>query len=843
MFKSYILPLYIAIFSGIICSSAVSQSLNKSEEKKTIENAEFYFGEEYYGKALTLFQKLEKHNPNEIYYKLMSGICMLYNSDMRVEALAKLKEVKKLNPDFNEINYYLGRALMVNRELDEAVTYFNKYKRGDLAKEDIDNANRMIDYCENAKKLMADSLKEITFTTIGTPINTKWNEYVPLISPDESILIFTYRGQRSKGGLMDKTGKSDPEGEYYEDVFISKKNGNNWSEPENIGDNINNVGHDAAIAISIDGQKLLIYKSTKKDKGDIYISNLEGDTWSKPLPLDGDINTTFWEGSASISIDEKTIYFASDRPGGFGKRDLYTATKLSSNKWGNVKSMGPSINTPFNEDAPFIHPDNQTLYFSSEGHNSMGGYDIFYVINDNNIWGKPVNVGYPVNTIDDDRYYVLSADGKTGYYSSARRGGIGGHDIYTVTPGHFGKKPILALVLGTVTANNKVVDADITVTNETKNEEMGTFKSNSATGKYMLALTPGNKYKIAIEVEGYETKVEYLNIESLDTYVQVEHDLAVFSKDFKGDLAVQSDTTLQQRVDTQISRYKELADEKNKENVINNAINLNEVITGKADTSALTDKEKYVKDQLSELENKNIIDKSKNKDQFSEASEKEIGGVSFKVEIAAVTNPDDFKYAHLEKYGKINSKTYPDGITRFSFGPFKTLAEAESFRLLLIEKEKEASDAFVTVFVLGERKTLPEYNKNPCAERQEFVDFSELVGKDLNNIKWYNLLLQKGGALCAEGLVFEVQIAAYRFPKNYKYEHLTKFGEPVIRDYPDAITRFTQGKFTTLNEAEELRQKIIAAGQKDAWVTPFYNGQRMLMEDLIKVNFYGRRIN
>ncbi|CAG0966868.1 MAG: hypothetical protein HND27_04285 [Bacteroidetes bacterium] len=843
MFRFLFLHSLLSLFLFFHISVSFSQSLSKSEEKKTIENAEYYFGEEYYGKALELFQKLEKHNPTDVYYKLMVGICMLYNSDLRVEALEKMKEVKKLNPDYNEINYYLGRAYMVNRELEKAISYFNKYKREDIGKEDLDNANRMIDYCNNAKKLMADSLKEITFTPIGTPINTKWSEYVPLISPDESILIFTYRGERSKGGLMDKSGKPDVAGDYYEDVFISTKKNGTWNEPENIGDNINTIGHDAAIALSIDGQKLLIYKSTKKDKGDIYMSNLEGDTWSKPKPLDGDINTTFWEGSASISMDEKTIYFASDRPGGFGKRDLYTATKLPNNKWGNVKNMGPTINTPFNEDAPFIHPDNQTLYFSSEGHNSMGGYDIFYVINEKSSWGKPTNVGYPVNTIDDDRYYVLSADGKTGYYSSARKGGIGGHDIYTVTPGHFGKKPILALVLGTVTANNKVVDADITVTNETKNEEMGQFKSNSATGKYMLALTPGNKYKIAIEVEGYETKVEYLNIESLDTYVQVEHDLSVFSKDFKDKLEVKQDTTLQQRVDQQISKYRELADEKNKDNIINNAINLNEVITGKSGADSLTDKEKYIKDQLTDLENKNIIDKSKTQDAFAQASDKEIGGVSFKVEIGAVTNPNDFKLAHLEKYGKISSKTYPDGITRYSFGPFKTLAEAESFRLMLIEKEKEASDAFVTVFVLGERKTLPEYQQNPCAERQEFVDFSELIGKDLNDIKWYNLLLQKGGGLCAEGLVFEVQIAAYRFPKNYKYDHLISFGAPVIREYPDGITRFTQGKFVTLNEAEELRQKIITAGQKDAWVTPFYNGNRMLMEELIKVNFYGRRIN
>lgn len=818
-----------------------AQNLSKKEEKQTLEDAEYYFGEEYYTKALELFQKLEKNNSTDVYFKLMSGVCMLYHSDMREEALQKMLEVKKLNAEHNEINYYLARAYMVNKNLDEAISYFKKYKKGDIDKESIDNANRMIDYCENAKKLIADSLKEITFTPLGLPVNTKWNEYVPLISPDESVLIFTYRGERSKGGKMDKHGKSDPGGEYYEDVFISRKTGDTWSVPENIGDNINTTGHDAAIAISIDGQKMLIYKSTKKDKGDIYMSHLQGDTWSKPRALEGDINTQFWEGSASISMDEKTIYFASDRPGGFGMRDLYTATRTADGKWTNVKNMGPNINTPQNEDAPFIHPDNQTLYFSSEGHNSMGGYDIFYVIRENSVWGKPQNVGYPVNTIDDDRYYVLTADGKTGYYSSARRGGAGGHDIYTVTPGHFGKKPILALVLGTVTANNQVVDADITVTNETTNEEVGKFKSNSATGKYMLALTPGNKYKIAIEVEGYDSHVEYLDIESLDTYVQVEHNMAVFSKDFADKISVQQDATLQQRVNTQIEKYRQLASTENKENELKNTINLNEVITGKADTGSLADKEKYIKDQLTELEKNKTIEKEKEK--LSVAADKEIGGVSFKVEVGAVTNPDDFKLAHLEKYGKISSKTYPDGITRYTFGPFKTLAEAESFRLMLIEKEKEASESFITVFVLGERKTLPEYEKNPCPVQPVFVDFSELVGKDLNDIKWYRMLLEKGGALCAEGLVFEVQIAAYRFPQNYKYNHLMAFGQPVIRDYPDGITRFTQGKFVTLNEAEALRQKIIAAGQKDAWVTPFYNGNRMLMEELIKVNFYGRMIN
>ena len=157
----------------------------------------------------------------------------------------------------------------------------------------------------------------------------------------------------------------------------------------------------------------------------------------------------------------------------------------------------------------------------------MGGFDIFYTYLSENGWDEPENVGYPVNTIDDDRFYVLSADAKTGYYSTAGRTENGLHDIFTVSPGHFGKRPILALVVGVTKADGEPVEADITVSNENTGEIAGKYKSNSVSGKYMLALTPGNKYKIAIEVEGYETKIDYIDIESLATYVQVEHDLSL----------------------------------------------------------------------------------------------------------------------------------------------------------------------------------------------------------------------------------------------------------------------------------------------------------------------------
>ena len=184
----------------------------------------------------------------------------------------------------------------------------------------------------------------------------------------------------------------------------------------------------------------------------------------------------------------------------------------------------------------------------------MGDYDIFYTYLADEGWDKPKNVKPPVNTIDDDRYYVLSADAKTGYYSTSGRSELGTHDIFSVSPGHFGERPVLALVVGVIQAGKDVKSADISVTNSENGEKEGDYKSNAATGKYMLALTPGNKYKIAIEVEGYETKIDYIDIESLESYVEVEHDFNVLQDEIVG--ISDELNPLQSKIDNQILQYK-----------------------------------------------------------------------------------------------------------------------------------------------------------------------------------------------------------------------------------------------------------------------------------------------
>ncbi|PCI97902.1 MAG: hypothetical protein COB15_06905 [Flavobacteriales bacterium] len=962
--KKSVLVLLLTI---VIVNSAFSQEkLSGKKEKQLLEKAEYYYDDEdskNIPKALKLFEKLANNKPTDPYYRLMTGICYSYFKYRKQEALETLLKVKEVNTNFNEVNFYLGRAYAVNNRFEEAISSYQDYMAGeDVSEERKAEARQNIIYCQNAKVYLQDSL-QVEIKNIGFPINTEHSEYVPVITPDESMMIFTYRGERSKGGLLGPTGKPDPDGYYYEDIMVSYKLGDEWLEPESIADNINTVGHDASIALSVDGHMLFVYKQTKADNGDIYFSNLIGEEWSKPEKLKGEINTSEWEGSATLASDGQTIYFSSEREGGFGGRDLYSSVLQPDNSWGEIKNLGPVINTRFDDDAPFIHPDRKTMYFSSKGHNSMGGYDIFYTYLSEDGWDEPENVKYPVNTIDDDRYYVLSADAKTGYYSTSGRSELGTHDIYTVSPGHFGKRPILALIVGVTQADGSPQEADITVTNDKTGELEGRFKSNSSSGKYMLALTPGNKYKIAIEVEGYETKIDYIDIESLATYVEVEHDFNLYSKDNLVGISDDLDP-LQGKIDNQIEKYKKENTKKGYEEMIHSKIinergeekiagvqyfldadcidsnNTDADILAKINTISYPDgttksiigpyetllaseiakeklvaksdnckhlevkvndngveksfqqfyaaeytksdfSDKNIHDELTHPDTTQVVDSSDKAidltdikdldfadDKFADAANKTITGLTFKVEVGAVKDPSDFKLQYLDKYGKITAKTYPDGMTRYTFGPFKTLKEAEAFKQMLKEKEADQKDAFITVFVFGQDKkvadiedkqreelgiplkepvieevvVVEEVLKGPCGTIG-VIDFSWFVGKDLNDKTVYNKLIAKGGNSCAEGLEFKIQIAAYRFPKNYKWVHLKQYGEPLVLDYPDGITRFTQGTYVTLADAEVLRQKIIKSGQKDAWITPFYNGKRMLLEELIKANFYGKSVN
>ncbi|MGB0888261.1 MAG: OmpA family protein [Vicingaceae bacterium] len=539
-----IFMLIIITFNNSIAQD--NNKLTKKEAKVMEEQADLNYEDKNYLDALNQFTQLYNYKPDDLYYKLMMGICMTYDPVQKQNSIDIIEQVKLVNPEYNLVNFYLGRAYAVNYQFDKGTEYFNTFLSG-ASNEDEDQkilAVQMIENCRNAKEILADTIAENIVENIGD-INSEFSEYVPVISADETVMIYTYRGEKSVGAdeVEDAVGSD----KYNEDVFITYKKDGVWTEPKSIGENINTKEHDAAIALSVDGQTLFIYKTD--GGGDIYVSYLSGEDWSRPRPLKGDVNKKdSWEGSCSLAADGKTLYFASDRDGGLGGRDIYKAELIEEDTWGNIQNLGKNINTVYNDDAPFIHPDDRTLYFSSQGHTSVGGYDVFSSAKDENgVFGEPVNLGYPINTIDDNRYFVLAANGKTGYYSADGRTSKGGQDIFKITTGKIGK-PVMALLKGVVYFDDVPTAAKLIMYKNNENELEGSFNSNSDSGKYTMALSVG-KHKVKVELETGEVMVDSVSLDKIEGYVVLEKDFKFYSD--KDAIAV-NDPTLEEILNAEL---------------------------------------------------------------------------------------------------------------------------------------------------------------------------------------------------------------------------------------------------------------------------------------------------
>lgn len=662
----FILFILLFVFVSVLPAQKDTSGFTGKSDEEILDEAEFFFGDANYIRAIPLFEILSDRHPKEMFYKFKLGISYIYKSDEKEQSIKYLSEVYQSAPGTKDLLYYLGVAHHLNYKFDEALNYFNDYLATNPPVNKKVLVNKYIENCRNGK-IMTQTKFKTEIKNLGPVINSAYSEYVPIISSDESILIFTYKGPRSKGGLMDEKLNPATDGNYYEDIFFSQKVGSEWLIPESIGDNINSKGHDASVTLSADGQKLFIFRSSAKDHGDIYMSVLDGHVWSAPEKLGPTINTKYWEGSASMSSDEQTLYFASEKPGGIGQRDIWMAKKLENGEWAEAVNLGPNINTTLNEDAPFIHSDGVTLFFSSEGHNSMGGYDIMYSSHESGEWSKPTNLDYPVNTTGDDVFYVLSADGETGYFSSERKGGLGEQDIYIVNPGIQGEKPILALIVGITSANEQPVDATIDVFIAGADKKTGTHLANSSTGKYLLSLSPGNEYKIVVKYPGMDSLIEYVNLKSMIRFIKIKKDFKLYSPEYKVQNNIKTDSanSLQANLPIQVEE--------------------------------LQKKDKVLAEKIYQTVLKNHGDVVKD-------------SVEYIIELGKYEDSTAFKSGGIAEMGKINSATNEEGITTFSMGPFKTLLEAEIFKYKLLSQDSSFSPtSAVTINDHGKRTLIPAY--------------------------------------------------------------------------------------------------------------------------------------
>ncbi len=500
----------------LTCSPIFAQS-------NILKNLQFraddFFNAELYTHALHTYKELDSLNPNDasINYKL--GICYLQISSKK-KALDVLLKAQQLGFQSDGLAFNLGKAYHFNNQFLEAIAQFEKAKMLILdslttGKWRHEQIKRLIQNCKNAIALQQHS-QQVKITNLGASINSKYPDYAPLLVANETELIFTSSRVGSIGNKKDsKTGY------FFEDVWASSKNEKKeWMPAKNMGKPINTEGHDATATISLDGQTLIIYRNEN-----LYVSYLKGKVWSEPQLLPKTINTDAWESSASISADGKTLYFSSNKKGGFGGKDIYQSHKNAKGHWETAINLGSAVNTVSDEESPFIHPNQTTLYFSSDREESIGGFDIFFTTTDSlHNWTKPVNIGLPINSPEDELDFVWSADGKRAYFSSIREGGLGAEDIYMLERDALEAR--LILLTGKILDKHSMqsISALVTITDLQNPANTTTVAANEASGIYTIIVPPRKNYAVNITATNYLPYSAHLYVSDTTKYLEQQQD-------------------------------------------------------------------------------------------------------------------------------------------------------------------------------------------------------------------------------------------------------------------------------------------------------------------------------
>lgn len=443
--------MYLKHFFFILFFGVANISLAQNDANEMYSYARNYMDYEQYDKALELFLELDSSvlkDNNDVKYHI--GLCYI-RSGMEEKALSYLQYAINTNyetaEDFtifknelgiwvsHDIDFNLGKAYQFNEQFDSAIVHYLKFEEKipttfRKRDEEIGTIDKLVQECKNGQFLLTHKRKDVKVYNLGNIVNTEFSEYFPIIDGASSTIYYTTRRPDNVGGLKDEY----VDNQYYEDVVLSHKVNGKWTEVEHLSGDVNTNYHEATTAISADGKNIYISKTDPQTDGDFYRCELNESHWELKEKLPSQINSKSWESSMSISPDGNKIFFTSDREGSYGGTDIFYVEKNNNGTWSNAINMGPSINTPFDEECPFMHFDGKTLYFSSKGHFNIGGFDIFKSEYDagTNTWSKAENMGMPVNSASDDMHFVLTKDRKQGFFSAHRADGYGLHDIYGI---------------------------------------------------------------------------------------------------------------------------------------------------------------------------------------------------------------------------------------------------------------------------------------------------------------------------------------------------------------------------------------------------------------------------
>ena len=504
---------YVTIFCLSHC--AVAQTSYKRAHRKMVKQLFKALDYEDYVEADELTDTLIKLFPDNPDIKYAKGRCFLKTKNQEDSAYFYFSTITNKNK-YDDFNYYLANSFIWHNEFDKAISAAQASLEEEHINVDADTKLELLNQCYESKEMV--KAKSPHWIRNLSLINTPFQESVPVVEPNnEQFMFFTSRRPNRQFKEVDHNG------DYFQDIYFAKMGKSQFYAPIFLG-LLNEPLHDAAVSISHDGSQFIYFKTDSNNfaNGDLYVAMIDssGNIMSnKKLP--SQINSPYVESSACFSNDGEILYFSSNRPGGYGGFDLYFCRKLPNGQWAKEQNLGPIINTKSNEDGPNISADGMTLFFCSDGHKGMGGFDIFKSKLDiDGSIGLPENMGYPINSIYHDMYFQSCADYHNAYFSSGRKGGIGGDDLYKVhirEPSDLLK--IIPLYLNDNDGNN--IKGQILLLNLDSKKLVGDYSTNSKNGKAVLYFNPELNYQLLIRAEGYHNKTlnfngKYVSLDDLD---------------------------------------------------------------------------------------------------------------------------------------------------------------------------------------------------------------------------------------------------------------------------------------------------------------------------------------
>ena len=636
MFKNILIPFIIILFS-------INLSAQDWNEIYYLEgDARFLIDEKEYGKAIDVYKKMLKEIPEFSLVKYKIGLLYLKTDDQKKLAIKFLEDASKdVTIDFNEKSsretkapanalLYLGEAYQIDNQIDNAITNYTKFKRLISADNELYNTViQRLKTCENAKTAITKPLSA-SIKNAGTPLNDKNSNFSATISGDGQTMIFTSYTSN------------------YIDVYSSEKKNNIWDTPKKITDNVSSKYYLKTSGLSYDGTQLYLVTDDAYEN-EIFVSTKEGAGWTNAQKLGKNINgKKSNETHASVSKSGNIMYFTSNREGGYGGLDIYKSTLDAKGNWGEAENLGPIVNTEFDEETPFITMNDKYLFFSSQGHSSIGGFDIFYIDLGNKT--QVINLGYPANTTGDDLFFVPDNSLTSGYISQFDNTSLGKKDIYYLS--------ILSTInfaanIKDETTNAVITDSgfDISISDSESNEIIKTLTSTN--GRFNFEISPGN-YTLVINNEGYNAFTKQINIP--DNYSESKYSYEALLNPIK----VEEEVLIAEVTEEIVTPTQEeiIPEEK--------VVTLTVIEEKEIKTTVVVKKPApIVTNKISEKEIVKYVPK-----EFSA-----IGVKTFSVQLMALKKPVEVDY--FKDIDNVLLTKYPDGYYRYTVGNTASYSEAK----------------------------------------------------------------------------------------------------------------------------------------------------------------------